>query len=145
MGGWRRWSMSSVVKLPVTVAQIRDLAVAAGVTWPEWMVPDAPAFVVVNRGYLAKCKDCDGTARLTLASGRQIDCACGDGNTWVSRWVVMRAQLRLSVVANSDGTSLHVTAFVMGRDPKIGDLFPTLEAAQAEAAKRNQGGVTDAS
>jgi len=135
--------MSSVVKLPVTVAQIRDLALAAGATWPEWMVPDAPAFVVVNRGFVAKCADCNGTTRLTLASGRQINCACGDGNAWVPKWVVVRAQLRLSVVANSDGTSLHGTAFVAGSCPGIGDLFPTVESAQTEATKRNQEEVSD--
>lgn len=129
--------MSSTIKLPITVAQIRDLAVAAGTVWPGWLVPDAPAYVVFNRGTERPCPDCGGTKTLLLATGRQIDCGCGNGRAWFSEWAVTRSQIRAHVVANGDGMSLHVTAFVIGHDPGITDIFPTLEAAQAAVRERN--------
>ena len=137
--------IEGTIKIPVTVAMVRALALQAdpGLVWPEWMMPNRWVYVARNLGKMETCKDCDGSRKVTLQSGRVMDCDCTDGKRWRPFWSVSDEPVELFVGVTTGKHTCKVEFSIGVTLSRIGieDLFPTLEAAR-EAVKVRNGEAT---
>lgn len=145
--------IEGTIKIPVTVAMVRALALQAdpGLVWPEWMMPDAPAFTVFNKGTTTACDVCGGAGKLALANGGSVGCYnCDEGRVWKDHWACKKNPVKLLVGVRvfSDGGAKVEFGFADMAYAlsviQLSDLFPTLEAAR-EAVKVRNGEVPNAS
>ena len=137
--------IDGTIKIPVTVAMVRALALQAdpGLSWPEWLMPGAMAFIAYNKGEVVTCTDCGGTQKLALVKGGYADCDCEDGQEWQSKWVCEKKPVRLLVgVKVFSGTTAEVQfalddmSYMLSSIP-LSDLFPTLDDAKNAVRTRN--------